>query len=265
MKLVIIGSGNLATHLSAELKGSGHTLLQVYSRTLSHARELAGVFGCEAFDDVSSVSKDADAYIISVKDDAVGEVVKSLADSREGAVFMHTAGSVDISVLTQSVRHAAVLYPMQSFTKGRQPDFSEIPVFIEASDAQAMACVSELASSISGSVHELSSEARRRMHLAAVFASNLTNHCYRLAERIADAEGLDFRLFAPLIMETARKATAMSPRDAQTGPMVRNDVGVMQRQMELIGDSLTRDIYEAMAKSIYKDSLDKYQERKEKK
>ena len=250
MKLVFIGSGNLATHLSCALKQSGHTVLQVCSKTLSHAQLLADTLECSATDNLSLVSRDADAYIISIKDDAIPAVISNLAKGREEAVFMHTAGSVELDVLSQSVKHAAVLYPMQSFTRGRTLDFKEIPFFIEATDTKSKECATQLAKSVSDNIYELNSTSRKKMHLAAVFASNFSNHCYRLAERIALSEGLDFQLFAPLILETACKATTMSPHDAQTGPMVRNDVGVMQMQLSLLDDELMKEVYKTMAKSI---------------
>ena len=92
------------------------------------------------------------------------------------------------------------------------------------------------------------------MHLAAVLACNLTNHCYRLAERVLESEQIDFRLFLPLIAETAKKVTMMSPKDAQTGPMVRYDQSVMQMQMSMLPDERTREIYRLMADSIHADA-----------
>ena len=89
---------------------------------------------------------------------------------------------------------------------------------------------------------------------AAVLACNLTNHCYRLAERVLEAEQIDFRLFLPLISETARKVRTLSPKDAQTGPMVRYDQNVMQMQMAMLPDDRTREIYRLMAESIHDDA-----------
>ena len=94
---------------------------------------------------------------------------------------------------------------------------------------------------------------RKKMHLAAVLACNLTNHCYRLAERLLESEQIDFQLFLPLIEETARKVKDMSPKDAQTGPMVRYDQNVMQMQMSMLSDERTREIYRLMAESIHED------------
>lgn len=254
MKIVIIGSGNLATNISFALKNAGIVPCQVFSKTLEHAKELADKFGCQFTDKTEDVITDADVFLIAVKDDAIEGVVESLAKGREEAVFLHTAGSVSIDVIKKYTNNAGVLYPMQSFTKGIAVNFKEIPCFIEAVNQYTKDVVTRIANSVSDRVVEINSDQRKKMHLAAVFASNLTNHCYRLAERITEAEHLDFSLFGPLIMETAKKATHISPRLAQTGPMVRNDQEVMKRQMELIDSPLTKEIYQLMAKSILQDS-----------
>lgn len=228
--------------------------MQVYSPTASHASQLADRVGAEPVSSLSLVSREADAYIIAIKDDAIPSVLSALSPFPPDSVVIHTAGSVPIDILMPHTPHAAVLYPMQTFTKGREVDLSVVPCFVESSDTLSAAIVHALASALSTRVVTLSSERRRRLHLAAVFACNLTNHCYRLAERVMSSEGLDFSLLQPLIDETARKVSCLSPRDAQTGPMVRNDHKVMDSQIALIDDGLTRDIYRLMAESIYRDS-----------
>lgn len=253
--IVFIGSGNLATHLSYALFTAGYRIIQVYSPTFLHAKELADKVNASAVSDVAMLTRQADVYMISVKDDAVHAVAELLDDISSKSVLIHTAGSVSLSAIRNGVNHAAVLYPMQSFTKGRSVNFNEIPCFIEYSDNVAEECVKELAKSISNSIVEINSEKRRRMHLAAVFASNMVNHCFRIAERIVQENELDFSLLYPLMRETTAKAQIISPRDAQTGPMVRNDVRVMNEQKSLLTDNLARRIYEAMAESIYTDKL----------
>lgn len=41
MKIVLIGAGNLATHLGKALLEAGHDIMQVYSRTMESASRLA--------------------------------------------------------------------------------------------------------------------------------------------------------------------------------------------------------------------------------
>lgn len=253
MNIVFIGSGNLATHLSTALKLAGHQILQVYSPTVAHARELADRLGCCATDCLDDVVTTADAYIIAVKDDALPAVATTLCRERRHALFLHTAGSIGIDVFATLAERYGVLYPMQTFSKGREVNFREIPCFIEASDDTSLQRIKQLAESVSDRVVSIDSDKRRRLHLAAVFACNLANHCYRLAERELEKVGVDFSLYQPLIIETARKVATMSPRQAQTGPMVRYDRTVMERQLALIDDERTRKIYRLMADSIHSD------------
>ena len=254
MNIVIIGSGNLATHLSLALKTAGETLTQVYSPTRQHAQELAAKLSCGSCDHIDEIDKNADLYILSIKDDALSNLAATICHDRPEAVFIHTAGSVPMDIFKPYARRYGVLYPMQTFSKHRQVDFRPIPCFIEGSDAQTLLQIRALAERISDKVVEADSAKRRQLHLAAVLACNLTNHCYRLAERVLQEAQIDWQLFLPLIDETAKKVSEMSPKDAQTGPMVRYDVNVMNRQIELLPDERTRQIYRLMAESIHEDS-----------
>ena len=254
MKIVIIGSGNLATQLSLALKDANHEIVQIFSRTEVHAQELAEKIGCAYTASLDAVQADADIYILAVKDDALAVLAATLCASRPNALFLHTAGSMPMEVFKGHALQYGVLYPMQTFSKNRRVNFREIPCFIEASSPEALATVRALAASISDHVVDCDSEKRKKMHLSAVLACNLTNHCYRLAERVLEAEQIDFRLFLPLIEETARKVKTLSPKEAQTGPMVRYDQNVMQMQMAMLPDARTREIYRLMAESIHDDS-----------
>ena len=253
MKIVIIGSGNLATNLSLALEDAGQDIVQIFSRTEAHAKELADKVGCSYTSSPDAVLSDADVYILSVKDDALLRLIPAICSSRQKGIFLHTAGSVSINLFEGSASQYGVLYPMQTFSKNRRVDFREIPCFIEASSPQTLSIVRSLAECISDHVVVCDSEKRKKLHLAAVLACNLTNHCYRLAERVLEAEQIDFSLFLPLIEETARKVKTLSPKEAQTGPMVRYDQGVMRMQMEMLPDDRTREIYRLMAESIHED------------
>ena len=194
MKIVIIGSGNLAAQLSLALKDANQEIVQIFSRTEAHAQELAEKIGCAYTASLDAVQADADIYILAVKDDALAGLAATLCGSRPNALFLHTAGSMPMDVFKGHALQYGVLYPMQTF------------------------------------------------------------HCYRLAERVLEAEQIDFRLFLPLIEETARKVKTLSPKEAQTGPMVRYDQNVMQMQMAMLPDARTREIYRLMAESIHDDS-----------
>ena len=232
MHITILGSGNVASHLQQAFRHAGHEVTHLSAREFVEH----GVI----------LDASTDAIVISVKDDAIAEVARKIGDV--DTLVVHTAGSIAMDVLPQ--RHRGVLYPMQTFTKDVPLEYSEIPFFLEAPDAESMALLTSLATSVSPHVVPMNSNSRAKMHLAAVFAANMANHCYALAEQIVNEEGIDFSLFGPLIKETARKASVLSPRKAQTGPMVRQDYSVMNKQLTMINNPLAKELYMLFAKSI---------------
>lgn len=267
MNIVFIGAGRLATQLAQALHDRGHTIKAVYSRTMTSAKALAEKVGAVATDDIDTLpvvgdlqfvvgdlQSATDAIIMAVKDDALPLLAAQLAERGASCPVYHTAGSVSIDVLS-ALPHHGVLYPMQTFSKERHVDFADIPFFIEASDDASLSVARSIAMSVSSHVTVLDSERRRQLHLAAVFACNFANHCYTLAADILERNALDFNVLLPLIGETAAKVADLHPREAQTGPAVRYDKTVIDRQSEMLADEpLTRQIYELMSESIHQHS-----------
>ncbi len=258
MKVVLIGAGNLATQLGKSLRLTGFEIVQLYSRTEESASCLSAKLGCDYTTDLGNLRTDADVYIASIKDDALLQLIPQMvAGKREDALFLHTAGSVPMDVWKGYARHYGVLYPMQTFSKQRDVDFSTIPVFVEASSDADLQRVKTMASALSGSVTVASSEQRRYLHLSAVFACNFANHMFTISERLLSENGIDFRCMYPLIFEMVNKVfDGMSPGEAQTGPAVRYDHSVMDKHVELLrSHPLWQQIYEEMSKSIHDDKL----------
>lgn len=272
MKIVLIGAGNLATHLGKALHAAGHDMVQVFSRTMQSAETLASLLDAEPLTDIAQVRDDADVYIFSVKDSALVQLVAQLcrheADGlvEDGAVnalrkakkgehervFLHTAGSMPMSVFKGMALHYGVLYPMQTFSKQREVDFSIIPCFVEANDEFAQKQIEGLAREISGRVYQLSSEDRKYLHLSAVFACNFANHCYAISQELLEEHGIPFDVMLPLINETAAKVHEMKPKDAQTGPAVRYDENVIDKQSKLLENHPHfKKVYDSMSKSIH--------------
>ena len=253
MKIIMIGAGNLATSLAVALTDAGHDILQVYSRTMQSAQTLATIAGGAAVTDISQVRADADVYILSVKDDALPVLIPQLCRGREDKLFLHTAGSVSIDVFQGMARHYGVFYPMQTFSRQKRVSFEEIPCFIEGSGEEETAAIEALASLLSHRVYRLSSEARKYLHLSAVFACNFVNHCYAISAELLEKHGIPFDVMLPLIDETAAKVHQMSPKDAQTGPAVRYDENVIRAQSQLLKNNpLVKDIYDRMSMNIHR-------------
>ena len=235
----------MATHMAKALHKNGHKIDAVWSRTMESAQRLARVVDSSPVNDISVLPTDADAYIIAVKDSALQEVIAKVTKGRETRLFLHTAGSMPLSVFEGYAKNGGVFYPMQTFSMEREVDFRAIPLFIEGADAR----IRQLAESISEHVYELSSDDRKYLHLAAVFACNFANHCYTLAAEVLEKKGLPFDVMQPLVDETARKVHELHPKEAQTGPAIRGDKNVMAAQAALL-DSRMQAIYNLMSESI---------------
>ena len=249
MKIVMIGAGNVATNLVRALSAAGMEIAQVYSHTQEHACLLAATVGADATDDLAAIAPGADVYIISVKDDAIADVVAAIPDN--GAIWVHTSGSTPMTVFEGKRQRYGVFYPMQSFSKQIPTDFTEVPFFIEAVTGGVETQITELAGKLSQRVFRADSEQRRRLHVAAVFACNFANHLWTLADDVLHDAGLPFDVMLPLISTTVDKLKRLSPYESQTGPAMRHDRQVMQSHIDML-DEEKAGIYKILSDSIMK-------------
>ena len=247
MKVALVGAGNLATNLAVALQEAGHTIVQVFSRTRQSAELLAERVGTSAITDLHQLASDADLYIVSISDSALSTLDYSAFPPQ--ALVVHTAGSIPMDVIPLSRR--GVFYPMQTFSRQRIVDFSNIPIFVEASSEDDTTFLFDFARTINNKVYRLSSADRIYLHLAAVYCSNFVNHCYAMSEEILRQHGLPFSVMLPLVDEVAAKVHQVSPQEAQTGPAIRHDYNVIRHHLSLLEDQpRLQEIYEIMSESI---------------
>lgn len=250
MKVVIIGAGNLATHLSFALKAAGHQIVQIFSRSVNPASELAEKLNVSYVTDHTTINQQADIYFYAVSDDSLPSLLS--LDIAPDAIHVHTAGSVSMDVFNNKKKHFGVFYPLQTFSRNKMVDFKKIPVFIEGSDKRVEAVLELLANQMAEKSYKADSTQRLKLHVAAVFASNFVNHLYNISSDLVQAAGFSFEVLKPLIVETADKINYLSPSDAQTGPAKRNDMGVINNHLEqLVESSDLRFLYQTLTKMIF--------------
>lgn len=250
--IVLIGAGNLATNLAISLKNHGFNILQIYSRTTESARKLANRIGCDFTVSIETLNNDADMYIVSVVDNALPDLISHIPDKYKHAVFCHTAGSISIDVF--SAHHFdkyGVLYPMQTFNKERIVDFENIPFFIESINEESDNALNQVAQTLSNRVYSVSTDARKILHIAAVFACNFSNHMYNISEYLLNKYNIPFDVMLPLIDETSAKIHYMSPKQAQTGPAARRDYKVIKEHIYILEkEKSIMDIYKLISDDI---------------
>jgi predicted short-subunit dehydrogenase-like oxidoreductase (DUF2520 family) len=254
MKIIIIGSGNVATHLGLALKAARHKIVQVYSRSESSAKTLGKKLSAGYTTDVKNISSEAEIYILAVSDHAIKDVLHEIRNEKSeirNSIMLHTSGSVSSGVFEKTIKNYGVLYPVQTFSVKHPVNFKNIPVCIEANNALAQKKITALAKTITKKIHYINSDQRKKIHLAAVFANNFSNHLFAIAEHILKRENISFDLVRPLILETAMKVQNGSPLQMQTGPAKRGDAGVIEEHLKMLGNKKAlREIYKLISENI---------------
>lgn len=253
MKIVFIGAGNLATCVALEMQRAGITVGQIYSRTRESAETLAKKLNCRWTVNINEVIPDADLYVFSLKDSVLKDVIPQLKPNN--GLWVHTAGSVPMNVFEGHTQRYGVFYPLQTFSKKRRVKLDGTPIFLEVSDPDDMKMLKKIAMALSGNAQEMDSNKRKKLHLAAVFACNFSNHMYVLASKILEEQEVSYDVLLPLINETAQKISEMPPMLAQTGPATRFDREIMDKQLEMLTDPSMQTIYRLISQNIYKESL----------
>lgn len=255
--IIFIGAGNLATNLAKALYRKGFRIVQIYSRTQAAAAALAQAVEAEYTTCLATVAADARLYIVSLTDTAFLQLLPRIVEGKHpDALWTHTAGSVPMDVWKRHVAHYGVFYPLQTFSKQREVDFSAIPIFVEGATPDDTAFLKAVGATLSGNVREVSSEQRKCIHLAAVFSCNFVNHLYALASDLLKKYDLPFNVMLPLIDETARKVHMLDPHVAQTGPAVRYDQCIIGKHFQfLAGEPQMQEIYHLLSESIHRSAV----------
>jgi predicted short-subunit dehydrogenase-like oxidoreductase (DUF2520 family) len=249
MKLVFVGSGNTATVLAKKFYIAGHSILQVCSRNLNHAHQLATATDAQPIDQLSEISRKADLVILAVADQVLPEISSQLQFGDLPVV--HTAGSVSREVLHSSSDNYGVLYPLQSLRKEMDP-LCEIPFLVDAVTPQLLQQLQHLTLSVSQQVQQANDGQRLSFHFAAVLVNNFTNHLYALAHQFCSEQKADFQLLLPLIQETALRLKQAPPELLQTGPARRHDQVTIQRHLDLLeANQPLQQLYSILTDSIF--------------
>ncbi len=231
MRIVIIGSGNVATVLGRLFKQNNHQVIQVMSRHEAHAKKLADELGCAAtnYDGVTDMT--ADLYLVAITDAILFDLNKSF--SLGNKLIVHTAGSVTKEVLKDISSRYGILYPFQSLRK-EMDTIPPIPLLADGNTEEVTAAIESFAATLSYDVRRTTDDERLKLHAAGVVVNNFTNHLYALTEGFCSKENLDFKLLLPLIEETTRRITKYAAKDVQTGPAHRNDVFTLDKHLKLL-------------------------------
>jgi predicted short-subunit dehydrogenase-like oxidoreductase (DUF2520 family) len=249
MKIVLIGSGNLSSHLGLLLRKNGHSILQIVGRSEKSTQALAQKMKCDYTLDLASVISKADVYLIAVPDHEINTIIKKFP--YKDKVIAHTSGSITLSAFPPKFLNAGVFYPLQTFSTQHKLVHAQIPVCIEGRSKIVNTRLKKLALSITDKAVTIDSKQRLWLHLSAVLVNNFSNHLFTLSELLLEKHGMNFDILRPLIAETASKVMDASPLEMQTGPARRGDAITIERHLKILGSSPgIQKIYRLLSDSI---------------
>ena len=244
-EVVLLGSGNVATHLFKAFSASEKVrVVQVYNHSQNSLAFFEGK--CEtttAFNEIF----DADVYLIALKDDVISQAAEELRNKK--GLVVHTSGAAGLDVL-EFCNRRGVFYPLQTFSKKKDVEYSEIPFCLESNSSEDMELLRQMANAISGKFYDINTEQRKKIHLSAVFVCNFVNHLYTTGEKICSENKIPFEIFQPLIKETAQKVQKASPSEVQTGPAIRQDQKTINTHLEQLISPEDKQIYQLLTNAI---------------
>ena len=251
MKIVIIGSGNVAWQLGIALKKAGHKIKEVCGRNTPEVYRMAIKLKANLLYQIKGMDTSADVYIVAVSDSSIKDILKKLPLKKQ--LVVHTSGSMPLSIFGKKYLNHGVFYPVQTISKKTKTNFKATTVCIEANNKISEKRLMQLTETINSKAYKINSGQRSALHLAAVFANNFTNHLYTVAQKILSRNKLPFDLLQPLINETVRKIKSKNPSDVQTGPAARNDLVTIQKHLKMLNKFPEyQKIYHQITKSIRK-------------
>ena len=241
IKVTVLGSGNVGFHMINLFDNSKKIKLhEWYSRSLKFDSRVKVV------NEISGLTE-SDVYIICVNDDSIAEVSDKIPS--EGKLVVHTSGSTPYNVLNKNNRRG-VFYPLQTFSKSQDLNYSEIPMCIEAENVDDLNTLKDISKILGCNYYEINFEERKTLHLAAIISNNFTNFLFSLSKELTDSKNLDFNILKPLIRETVNKIHKLDPINAQTGPARRNDKNIMKMHLEMLDDKNTISLYKTISDMI---------------
>ncbi len=248
LEIVVIGTGNVSCHLcKAILKTENLKLIELFGRKKNSPKYLINsVSYCSNLKKI----KKADLYILCVSDDAISKVSNQL-NLNQDSIVVHTSGSTNMNILSKYKNHG-VIYPLQTFSKNKKIQFTNIPLIIEANSKIVLDKLRKVCSILSEKVIDSNSIQRTLIHISAIFTNNFSNYMNILAKEILKSNNIDSSILIPLINETANKLNHLSPLDAQTGPAIRKDQITIQKHLNLLKETKYFEIYDKLTKEIIK-------------
>lgn len=241
-KVSFVGNGNVGSHLIEALRKNDFEVTHILVRSTKKYNESNLKF----ISDYTELPNNQLTFVC-VPDDEIVDVIQKIDQSNPIA---YTSGSVSLSEF-ENRKEIGVFYPLQTFTRGIDLDLKKVPFFIESNSTYFGEQLFDIAKRLSNNVKYANSEQRAKLHLAAVWVNNFTNHINFIAKDYLDTQEMDFDDLIPLLQETVKKIVDNSPQKSQTGPANRGDRKTIEKHLMMLPEQ-RKELYLKLSESIIK-------------
>jgi predicted short-subunit dehydrogenase-like oxidoreductase (DUF2520 family) len=187
----------------------------------------------------------ADVVLLCVPDAEIAAAARAIS-SRPGLRVGHCSGATGLDVLAP--HEAFGLHPLMTVVHGPAA-FAGAGCAVAGTTDTAMRTARTLAHALDMRPFAIADEDRAAYHAAASIASNFLTTIEGAAERLAATAGVPREALVPLVRAAVDNWAALGARAALTGPIVRGDEAVVERQRAAVAGRTPElaDLFDALA------------------
>src|SRR5580693_10456027 len=245
--LSIVGAGRVGRALGRCLRELGWKIGAVVTRSEPTARKVVRFIGAgHAHAFLSRQVVAAQVILITTPDRCVAEVAEELArigaEELRGKIVLHTSGALSSDVLDPLRQYGASvgsMHPLQTFSGVGVPPLDG-KVFAIEGDAQATRMARAIARALGAIPVHIEGSKKPLYHAAGALAAGNVLALMEAATRLMTAAGMKrreaVRALLPLTRQVLENFERLGPRAAWTGPLSREDFGVVAAHFEAMQD-----------------------------
>jgi predicted short-subunit dehydrogenase-like oxidoreductase (DUF2520 family) len=261
MRVAIVGPGRVGSLLATACSRAGHRVVAVTGGTEAARRGVAElVAGVRPAEDLAEAVARAELILLTVPDDAIESVVTEL--SRVDAVtaghrVVHVAGSHGLAPLRLAAAagaRTAACHPAMTVPSGSTaPELLVGTAWAVTAPAADRGWAHELVADLGGDPSDVPDSRRVLYHAGLAVGANAVGAAAAVARKLLLAARIDdpAAFLAPLIEASVANVLARGA-GALTGPVVRGDVGTIERHLAGLADDLPAllDAYRALTSVV---------------
>lgn len=249
MKIGFIGAGRVGYSLAKYLNDNFICVKGFYSKNIQDSIDAATFCGCKYYDKLSDLALNCDTLFLTVNDDSIKEVVEDLIKLNiKNKILIHTSGchTSEMFLDLNENNKCYSLHPIGAFNDKYHSYeiIDKIYFTIEGNDIS-----DDILNLFKGRIKIINSDDKIKYHAGCVMISNLVCGLFNEADEIFKGMNLDLSCFMPLIENNINNIKLYGPKNALTGPVIRNDIETINKHIDSL-DGDIKKIYILLSKSL---------------